>query len=453
MPYLTGEDTWIPNEYDWLPNRLPAAWINLRPGNYCTATGGNFRGLQPWWYESDDDPWYQAPATWDVCEAFTDLYQKLDEAYGHGFRRFILNLPAGMVRAQNMASSQWWPMPEWKRNLFTCFIEEWLSNRPDTQFEVYGAFQVNDPASLCMTDNAYGAHTSVSGTCVSNLTIADGQKYYPCLYSDTAFSPSAFDQSDVCLFHTTNYPWQQLNFTRVWMDWAHHNWSDFKEFPYCPLYAPGTDEPHFLGMEAFPMDHSDPDHPEIVMSRAEHCPAIIFSGHIPSVDDDQSWDVSSNAPDTELVVVISTESYFESQHDSDSVYDMFDVLAWTQRGFVLGAQGVGSIGSDPASLSALALIEFMKRVYDFGPIANRADFNGDGTVDSKDQSDFSAAYALYQGKTGCNWVHGDLNGDNTVNLTDSLLFNSWRLFHMSNPSTWMPVTLGAAEPDDALTTP
>lgn len=31
MPYLTT-GTWIPTTYNWEPNRLPAAWINLRPG-------------------------------------------------------------------------------------------------------------------------------------------------------------------------------------------------------------------------------------------------------------------------------------------------------------------------------------------------------------------------------------------------------------------------------------
>ncbi|MCC6428042.1 MAG: hypothetical protein IT435_14630 [Phycisphaerales bacterium] len=420
MPYLTGEEKWAPDldeneEYDWAPNRLPAAWMNLRPGNYCEATGGNYRGLQSWWYEEDDNPGYEPPETWQESEAFDDLHFKLVEAYGHGFRRIILNLPAGMVRGQNMASSQWWSMPEWKRNLFTCLIADWLTEHPDTQFEIYSAFQVNDPASLCMKDNIHAVPTTMPGECVPPpSTSPNGQMFYPCDSSDTAYSPSPFVQTDVCLFHTTNSPWQHLGITRVWLDWSHTHWTQFHQFPYCPLYAPGSQEHHFLGMEAFPMDFTDPDNPEIITNRAIHCPAIIFDGHIPGVDSDQSWEVSAHADTTELMVLVNPNlAYFESQNDGDSSFNMFDVLAWTQRGFVLACAGVGAIGVDPESPAALKMIEYMKRVYDFGTLYNRADFNGDEVVNSTDQSDFNAAYALYSGQSGCNWVHGDLSGDTT----------------------------------------
>ncbi|MCC6426354.1 MAG: hypothetical protein IT435_05995 [Phycisphaerales bacterium] len=165
-------------------------------------------------------------------------------------------------------------------------------------------------------------------------------------------------------------------------------------------------------------------------------------------DINKDWDVSSEADKTELMVVVehSDTIYFQIDH-------MADVLAWTQRGFVLGCQGVGSISANPPSSTAVDLIEFMKRVYDFGTLANRADFNGDGAVNSTDQSDFNAAYADYQGQSGCNWVHGDLNGDNYVGAADSLLFNTWRLYHINNPNSWVSRTLGEAEPMDALTKP
>jgi hypothetical protein len=95
---------------------------------------------------------------------------------------------------------------------------------------------------------------------------------------------------------------------------------------------------------------------------------------------------------------------------------MFDVLAWTQRGFVLAAQ------PSAAALAPHTFTEYMKRVYDFGVLSNRADFNGDGLVNALDQTEFNAVYAIYQGRGGCNWVHGDLNGDNYVGAVDSFLF-------------------------------
>ncbi|MCC6427346.1 MAG: hypothetical protein IT435_11065, partial [Phycisphaerales bacterium] len=97
---------------------------------------------------------------------------------------------------------------------------------------------------------------------------------------------------------------------------------------------------------------------------------------------------------------------------------------------------------------ALNLIEYMKRVYDFSTISNRADFNGDGAVDSADQSDFNAAYALYSGQSGCNWVHGDLSGDNYVGAADVMMFNNWKLYHNNNPND--PSVLNAEKPSPSM---
>ncbi|MCC6427028.1 MAG: hypothetical protein IT435_09435 [Phycisphaerales bacterium] len=226
------------------------------------------------------------------------------------------------------------------------------------------------------------------------------------------------------------------------------SWNLFKELPYCPLYAPGEDQ-HFLGAEAIPIeDEYTPPNYDLDMPQVRHTPAIAIDDFMQAFDINKSWDVSSEADRTELVVVLdhTDTAYFQINH-------MNHVLAWTQRGFVLSCQGVESIGTNPASADAASLIEFMKRVYDFGTLANRADFNGDGVVNSTDQSDFNAAYADYQGQSGCNWVHGDLNGDNYVGMADSLLFNTWRLYHINNPNSWVARTLGEAEPMDTLTKP
>lgn len=314
-------------------------------------------------------------------------------------------------------------------------ITNWLSENPDTQFEIYSAFPVNNPNSLCMEWNPFTVLEVGTGACVNDLGFAAGFKYYPCAYANAAYPPLASVQADVCNFYTNIKPWQDLGITRIWLDYSNHYWTEFEEFPYCPLYAPAVNEPHFLGAEAFPMNESDPNNIEIDMGRAVHCPAIMFPGHIAGRDPDRSWNVAADASSTELMVVVDPdEEYFVMD-------DMFGVLAWTQRGFVLGAQ------SSENALLPPQFTEFMKRVYDFGVLENRRDFNGDGDIDSDDVSDFNAAYALYAGKSNCNWVHGDMNQDHVVNPQDALLFNTWHTII----TTKVAVNLGNANPDNALT--
>jgi hypothetical protein len=114
MPYLSGSGSWIPSTYQWKPNRLPAAVISFRTGNYCVSNGdSNYRGLQAWWYAHDDDPNYDG----DGSAVFDNLRDRLNDAYISGYRRIILNLPAGTVKYQDFSGSQWWGMPQWKRVL------------------------------------------------------------------------------------------------------------------------------------------------------------------------------------------------------------------------------------------------------------------------------------------------------------------------------------------------
>ncbi|MCC6425538.1 MAG: hypothetical protein IT435_01825 [Phycisphaerales bacterium] len=96
--------------------------------------------------------------------------------------------------------------------------------------------------------------------------------------------------------------------------------------------------------------------------------------------------------------------------------------------------------------------EYMKRVYDFGTISNRRDFNGDGFLNSADLDDFEDQHATYLGRSNSNWVHGDVNGDHQVTSSDALLYRHW---YLNQGSVNPPYTanLGTANPDNALTKP
>jgi hypothetical protein len=164
---------------------------------------------------------------------------------------------------------------------------------------------------------------------------------------------------------------------------------------------------------------------------------------------------------TELAIVLEHAGfyspYFQIQH-------MFGVLAWTQRGFVLIAQSPYYTTLEPFYFDGAAnqLTEYMKRVYDFGSLSDRINFNGDfdqngnSLVNAQDLADFNTAWNKYKGNFPCNWVHGDVDQDNDVDQADMNKFMFWwnapRPPGQQYPSA-VPIHLGAADPMDALTKP
>ncbi|MCC6426198.1 MAG: hypothetical protein IT435_05200 [Phycisphaerales bacterium] len=160
IPYLQS-GTWVPGDLLWKPNRLPAAVITFRTGGYCSGLGGNYAAVQGWWYDQD----YGTYDDGDSVDPFDALSIRITDAYDSGYRRIVLNLPAGSVRTENFPASQWWPMAQWKREELACLILNWLEDHSDTQFEVYAGFPINDPNSLCMSEsNNHAVPTIDAGT-------------------------------------------------------------------------------------------------------------------------------------------------------------------------------------------------------------------------------------------------------------------------------------------------
>jgi hypothetical protein len=464
VQYLLPGQSWKDPDDQWQPNRLPAAMIQLTRFNWCRTQydDANARGLQQWWCTSEENPTSQNT----VADAMGALEDRFMDAYTAGYRRIILQLPAGTVFNQAVASAQYWGMPQAKRQALCQFIAAQAASKPDLRIEIYSAFpNIPDPFSLCMQENPYPEITVVDDEiCTYPEDPNYGRVYYPCLGSPPAWTPSPFSQESVCDFHNTHKPWRNIGVKRVWLDESARSdlIDHFVEFAYNPNYRTPAeyDGPHFLGMESIPSyDPPGTADWEIDMVRAERAPAIGFARFMYLRDPDKSWDISDDAAITELNVPLQHAgepyaTYFDVDH-------MFGVLAWAQRGFVLIAQtpfypGPGMYVLTPEEIGANQLTEYMKRVYDFGEIKNRRDFNGDGAINSQDWADYNTAWNLYNGKTACNWVHGDVDQDNDVDNVDKAKYQLWYAAPVPPGQSQPPVVsihLGPADPMDALTKP
>lgn len=173
--------TWV--NCVWSPDRRPAIFLQLvnPAGNKHRPGLGNSRGLFTEWY---------APGTADVGtdldnDGFKDetefLISLMDKLYDEGFRRFILQAPAGATFGrpyvqqpsgiqlwgiQSFSMNQWGPLAQYKKDFFSNPLERWqawiaLRNQaPDPQFhvtmEIYlGAPVADGTCTLCLTPNQW----------------------------------------------------------------------------------------------------------------------------------------------------------------------------------------------------------------------------------------------------------------------------------------------------------
>jgi hypothetical protein len=493
IPYLSAGQSWIFSPA-WKPNRLPGVTFSLMNGNFCADDlEGNGRGLVPWWCDHWDDP----NCTFDqvgigdppvFASGVLHLVSRLEGAYADGFRRFLLYVPAGSVWGElidhdgnpntprilygqeYIASSQWWTIPPEKRSLLIDELDAWRANRTDAQIEIYSTFPMaSDPGSRCLglpMNHTY--YTDTEAFFVNSRCAASGQdvKIHGCGHDCVVYGPDPQIQLDVCLFHENIEPWTapELGVRRFWLDSAaavsgdpmRNFFPKFLQLAHCPLYrdvnAPGYPNlPHFLGMEAIPTLEPQPGQYLIDMQRAITAPAIAFSEFIQPRDEEKTWDVSASAETTELVAVLDpTNPWTLLDPSTGAPNGVFALLDWARRGFVVYIP-------NPESTLSRTIIEYTKRVYDMGILSARLDFNGKDGVTAQDLTDFNAQWNAYNGETtGCNWVHGDVDGDNDVDLADKNKFMLWwnapRPPGQQFPSP-VPINLGEAEPDDVFVTP
>ncbi|MCC6428097.1 MAG: hypothetical protein IT435_14905 [Phycisphaerales bacterium] len=448
VDHLEENESWI-QDLSWMSNRMPGVHIAMGNAHFCVAnTEGNAKGLLAWWCDEADD------SNCSGSDGVEELITRLEGYYTTGFRRFNLYLPAGMVvYHEYVSSSQWLPMPSSKRAELENQLADWITTKGNVEVEVYGTFQNALPATLCMepSDGGTVSHTGLCGTSNPNAYA------YPCEGAAYSDFPSPFSAVDMCIMYETIGPWHDLGVTRFWLDSGSKKFydgedvifnafEDFIEIAHSPMYRPETTAQHLLGTEAFPwLLGGSLDMPAVLKA-----PAMAFPGYLQSNDAWTEWDLAGDSNSdsvddrgqSELVAILDYSVAYTLPDDA------VELLDWARNGFVFYV-------ANPSATNAnsIRLVECMKRVYDFGTLPDRRDFDGDGDVDSNDLADFDAVHADYSGTTsGANWIHGDMDQDNDVDAQDALKYHLW---YQNFSGTWddNPINLYNAEPYDILTPP
>lgn len=180
-------------------DRCPAVFIPFfDPGGQWHGSFSNPRDLNSWWADvgtADDLPHdnltytgeWQNPIPFTAGsngtpDQFEQLEWRLDQAYGAGFRRIVLNLPAGVAfgmelqdgattyyDGMNQSINQWWAMPAWKRtefNKISSRLKAWKTTHSSANIEIYVGFGLSDSAcSVIASPNSF------SGTQPANTLV------------------------------------------------------------------------------------------------------------------------------------------------------------------------------------------------------------------------------------------------------------------------------------------
>ncbi len=414
-----------PTGWELEPDRRPLVMIVTWSGFFSD----NPLGVHPDWYDADVENPAGPPADSDtdgVPDVFEWLISQLDLAYSHGYRRMVMRLPAGSVQGQDMASSQWWTMPQWKRDGFGTHIKGWLDAKrlagDPVSLGVYAGYPINDPCDLSMV----GAH-----------------------------APDPTDADDMCILYQNIKPWMKIGAKEYWFDASSGSWATMSTLQHSPDYAGLI---HFGG-EAVPTvgegngcsGQLSPNPDAIVESPFVATYRFLISRF--------GTNEPVNPGKTELAVMLTGHHVSCGAEDGDE-WEFDDVRRIFDEGWVLwmngafnssqwttftDANGVGTTYQFDYTFPYSA--EAVKRLHDYGVLTAMVDFNNDGLIEVNgyDDTDFAAFldawfdHAVGPGR----YLEGDANGDGTVDGDDVYDFldaaNAW----LQN-SQLTPVDLGPA---------
>jgi hypothetical protein len=148
-----------------------------------------------------------------IVDGVDELLERYDEVYEDGWRRIITWLPAGTLGGL-MASSQWWTMPQEKRDSLTLALPAWLADHPDATVGIYAGFMIADPCLLCMQG------CNGCGDCGGGGGGAPCENCPECAGSPAAAVPSTTNAQDMCVVHQNLEPWIDAGLHEIWFDRA-----------------------------------------------------------------------------------------------------------------------------------------------------------------------------------------------------------------------------------------
>lgn len=252
----------LPPPWGFSPDRRPVKLINVFGGDWEHNVTGNAR----WWVDEmfprnahpdcderdhlDDGCLPQSPrytARFDgngIPDPIDELLSRLDEHHARGWRRFVINRPAGQYQGPGtgavyasreiLPASQYWTMPRWKREALDVHLRRWIDSKRSTGLNdisvgIYVGFRIGE--EVC--------ELSSLGRWVPDLT----------------------RRLDVCAVHQNLQPWVNMGIREVWFDATAGN---IRGEPVLPSLPPKTmlwlsQSPNYRGIvriggEALPLE-------------------------------------------------------------------------------------------------------------------------------------------------------------------------------------------------------
>jgi hypothetical protein len=403
----SGPGFGFPDQADFVPDRRPPVSVGMFGGACAYPPAGS----PDWWLDLND---LDANG---VVDSVDTVLERLDEAYGDGWRRMIMTLPGGSY-AGLLASSQWWTMPLAKRQSLTLALPAWLADHPDATLGIYVGFAIADPCRLCMQgcSSCFDCDAG-GGPCDLCPECAD---------AEPAHIPRTTDAQDMCVVYQNLEPWIDAGIDEIWFDHsggvAPPQWKAMLRLAGNPDYAGRVK----FGSEPI-VNHDQGDganEPE--MDAVERLAFVSLRRYYETR--------GGNAPPgawtfdpltTEVHVFFDSGSFCVDQDpgDGDPCTDCPDwcegvpdpapidvVFDFVQRGYVPHARG---------GMAA----ELVRRIFDLNAqaISCPADLDVDGDVDQDDASRLAANMGV---STGATLYHGDLDFDDDVDTADLVLLLS-----------------------------
>ena len=395
-----------PDAADFVPDRRPALVINVFGGPCLTPPSGG----PSWWLDLGD-----ADGN-GIVDGVDTLIGKLDDSYTDGWRRMIIRLPAGSYPGL-MTSSQWWPMPDAKRQSLSDTLPAWLATHTDATVGLYCGYSILDPCRLCM--QACGGCTDCE-TGLSDCNICP-----ECSGLPPAHWPQTTNADDMCIVHQNIEPWIALGVYEIWLDASGGAqpalWDTTLRLAGNPDYVGRIR----MASEAIAIDFQSGGLSVPMLSVVERMPFVslrryyeIFGGNAPV----EAW--TFDPANTEVHAMFMTNQFCVDQNpnDGDPCTDCYDwcegvpdppvidvINDYIQRGFV----------ATPSEVEA----EHVRRILDMNTqsLPCIEDLDVDGDVDGADADRLAMNIGM---TTGATLYHGDIDFDGDVDIIDYFLLVS-----------------------------